>query len=139
MNALLFLTPKSEVVYLYDDMTLRQAMEKMEYHRYQCLPVLKRDGKYAGVVTEGDLLWACKNTPGFTFQDAEHMMLSDIPRHFVYKAILPTQDIVDLITATYSQSFVPVVDDTYSFIGMIKRSDIIRYMYRGYQKLQAGS
>ena len=33
MNIAFFLTPKSEVVYLSKRMTLRQAMEKMEYHR----------------------------------------------------------------------------------------------------------
>ena len=55
MNVALFLSPKNDIVYLYDDMTVRQAMEKMEYHRYQCLPVLTRDGRYSGVITEGDI------------------------------------------------------------------------------------
>ena len=30
MNILFYLKPKSEVVYLYDDFTLRQVLEKME-------------------------------------------------------------------------------------------------------------
>ena len=30
MNILFYLVPKSEVMYLYDDYSLRQAMEKME-------------------------------------------------------------------------------------------------------------
>ena len=137
MNVAMFLSPKSEIAFLYDDMTLRQAMEKMEYHRYQCLPVLTRDGRYSGVVTEGDLLWAFKKAPDFTFADAEHMMLSDVPRHFHYNAIQIHQDMDSLITAAYLQSFVPVVDDQETFIGLIKRSDIIAYIYRRYNKLKS--
>ena len=45
MNAAFFLTPKSEVVYLTEDMTLRQALEKMEYHRYQAVPIIDEEGK----------------------------------------------------------------------------------------------
>lgn len=136
MNIALFLSPKSEIVYLTDTMSVRQAMEKMEYHRYQCLPVLTKEGRYSGVVTEGDLLWAFKNTPGFTFQDSEHMYLTDIPRHFHYDAIQIDTDMDSVIDAAYRQSFVPVVDDTQAFIGLIKRSDIIRYIYDGYSCLE---
>ena len=45
MNLLFFLTPKAEVAYLYDDFTLRQAIEKMEYHRYSSIPILNRKGE----------------------------------------------------------------------------------------------
>lgn len=42
MNVLFFLTPKSEVAYLYEDYSLRQALEKMEYHRYSAIPIISR-------------------------------------------------------------------------------------------------
>lgn len=134
MNVAFFLSPKNEIVYLTETMTLRQAMEKMEYHRYQSLPILSEDGKYVGVVTEGDLLWAFKNRPGFAFMDAEKMMLTDIPRHFHYETVAIDQPMDSLIDASYRQSFVPVIDDNETFIGLIKRSDIIRYFYRRYQQ-----
>ena len=38
MNIMFFLTPKSNVAYIYDDYSLRQALEKMEYHRYSAIP-----------------------------------------------------------------------------------------------------
>ena len=60
MNLLFFLTPKGKVAYIYDDFTLRQTLEKMEYHRYSAVPILTREGKYVGTITEGDLLWAIK-------------------------------------------------------------------------------
>ena len=52
MNILFFLKPKSEVAYIYDYHTLRQAMEIMEYHKYSSVPVITKDGKYAGTITD---------------------------------------------------------------------------------------
>ncbi len=40
MNVVQLLTPKSAVAYLNEKMTLRQALEKMENHRYTCVPIL---------------------------------------------------------------------------------------------------
>ena len=60
MNILFFLKPKSELAYIYDYHTLRQALEIMEHHRYSCVPILDKDGKYVGSITEGDLLWGVK-------------------------------------------------------------------------------
>lgn len=73
MNLLFFLTPKAEVAYLYDDFTLRQAIEKMEYHRYSSIPILNRKGEYVGTITEGDILWAVKRNYNLNLQDAEDM------------------------------------------------------------------
>ena len=78
MNLLFFLTPKQDVAFLYEDFTLRQALEKMEYHRYSSIPVLNRVGEYVGTMTEGDLLWAIKNQ-GIDLDDAEDIPLSSIP------------------------------------------------------------
>lgn len=62
MNILFFLTPKSEVAYLYDTDSVRQALEKMEHHRYSAIPLIgKKDGRYIGTLTEGDLLWDIKD------------------------------------------------------------------------------
>lgn len=56
MNILFFLTPKSEVAYISEEDTLRQALEKMEYHKYSAIPIISRTGRYIGTLTEGDLL-----------------------------------------------------------------------------------
>ena len=63
-NILFFLTPKAMCAYLYDDYTIRQALEKMEVAGYATLPILNRDGEYRGTLTEGDVLWALKNMCG---------------------------------------------------------------------------
>lgn len=57
MNILFFLTPKSEVAYVYDTDTLRQVIEKMENHRHAAIPVISRkEGRYIGTLTEGSAL-----------------------------------------------------------------------------------
>ena len=38
-NILMFLTPKAQVDFLYEDFTVRQAIEKMEVHKYATIPV----------------------------------------------------------------------------------------------------
>lgn len=56
MNILFFITPKSEIAYIYEDDSIRQALEKMEYHKFSAVPLLTRDGRYVGTITEGDML-----------------------------------------------------------------------------------
>ena len=57
MNILFFLTPKEDVAHVDEDDTMRQVLEKMEHHGYTAIPLLSREGKYIGTITEGDLLW----------------------------------------------------------------------------------
>ena len=89
MNILFFLTPKQDVAFLYDDFTLRQALEKMEYHRYSSIPMLNRKGEYVGTMTEGDLLWAIKNQ-GIRIENAEEIPIKAIPAKIsITKGFMP--------------------------------------------------
>lgn len=134
MNILFFLTPKSEVAYIYDDFTLRQTLEKMEYHRYTAIPMINRSGEYVGTITEGDLLWTIKNTYSLNMQEAEDMDIADIARRMDNKPININCNIEDLVMTSMQQNFVPVTDDDDTFIGIIKRKDIIEYCYRCLEK-----
>ena len=49
-NILFFLTPKAMCAYLYDDYTVRQALEKMEAAGYAALPIVNRRGEYRGTL-----------------------------------------------------------------------------------------
>jgi len=129
MNIAFFLTPKNEVVYEKPNSTMRQALERMEYHRYTSVPLVNEKGIYVGTLTEGDLLWKLKNTPNLSFNDTSKIIIKDIPRHMSNKAVLISADIENLISLAKDQNFVPVIDDNGVFIGIIKRSDIITYCY----------
>ncbi|MGD6871860.1 CBS domain-containing protein [Sutcliffiella horikoshii] len=127
MNIAFFLVPKREVAYIKFESTMRQALEKMEYHRYTSVPLVDRTGRYAGSLTEGDLLWKIKNTPGLTFQNTSKVMISEIPLLRQYKPIHIDSEMEDIISKAMTQNFVPVVDDQEFFIGIIRRKDIIKY------------
>ena len=127
MNLLFFLTPKGKVAYIYDDFTLRQTLEKMEYHRYSAVPILTRAGKYVGTITEGDLLWAIKNRYSLNFKEAENTPILEIPRRMDNLPVSADTEIEDLIIKALNQNFVPVTDDRGIFIGLITRKDIMRY------------
>lgn len=129
MNILFFLTPKSEVAFLYDDETLRQALEKMEYHKYSAVPVISRSGKYIGTITEGDMLWGIKNQYDLSLRDSEHISVSSIKRRSDNRPVYINATMEDLIDKALNQNFVPVVDDQKNFIGIITRKDIISYCY----------
>ncbi len=133
MNLLFFLTPKTEVAFLYDDFTLRQAIEKMEYHRYSAIPILNRKGEYVGTITEGDILWAIKRYHNLTLQKAEEIPLMSIPRKRDNRCVSVDTSMEELIDVAMLQNFVPVIDGKNSFIGIVKRNRIIRFCYEQYR------
>jgi CBS domain-containing protein len=127
MKVAFFLTLKSDVVYLPLHATMRQALERMEHHRYTAIPVLDREGRYAGTLTEGDLLWKMKHTPGMTFADCENIRLADVPRHVTSQPIHIDAEMEELLGKALDQNFVPVVDGRGVFIGIVRRRDLIQY------------
>lgn len=128
MNIAFFLLPKQEVICLTMDSTLRQTLERMEYHRYTAVPVLDKNGHYAGTVTEGDLLWHMKNSDGkITFENASKFFLKDVPLRMNNKPVSIEANMEDLINLAKVQNFVPVVDDMNRFIGIVRRSQVIEY------------
>lgn len=129
MNILFFLTPKEEVAYIFDDDTLRQGLEKMEYHKYSAVPVINRQGKYIGTITEGDMLWGIKNQYNLSLKDAEKISVSCIYRRADNQPVYVDASMEDMIDKALNQNFVPVVDDQRNFIGIITRKDIIKYYY----------
>ena len=137
MNVLFFLTPKSEVAYLYDDYSLRQALEKMEYHRYAAVPILNRRGNYIGTISEGDLLWNIKDKFSMDLREAENIPLTSLARRWHNEPVNVNCDIGDLILTSMNQNFVPVIDDNKIFIGIITRKDIIQYCYNAYKSMES--
>ena len=135
MNILFFLTPKCEVAYIYEDETLRQALEKMEYHKYSAVPIISRTGRYIGTITEGDMLWGIKNQYNLNLKEAEGISVSTLKRRMDYLPVFVKSNMEDMIDRALNQNFVPVVDDQKKFIGIITRKSIIEYCYEKIKKL----
>ena len=126
-NILFFLTPKAMCAYLYDDYSIRQALEKMEVSGYAALPILNRRGEYRGTLQEGDLLWAMRNMCELDIKQAEARRIMEIPHRRDNVPVRVTTSMFDLVERATAQNFVPVVDDKDAFIGIVTRSSIIRY------------
>ncbi|MCM1203706.1 MAG: CBS domain-containing protein [Bacteroidales bacterium] len=127
INILFFLTPKAEVAYLEENYSLRQVLEKMEYHKYSSIPILNSEGEYLGTLSEGDLLWYFRHNDMVGIKWQELLHLTDVPRRFDYEPVNASSNIEDLLSKIIQQNFVPVVDDCDKFIGIITRRDVIQY------------
>lgn len=126
-NILFFLTPKALCIYLQDEFTIRQALEKMEIAGYSALPILNKHGEYCGTLTEGDLLWALKNLCEMDLHQTEVHRITEIKHRRNNLPVRVTTSMHDLIERASSQNFVPVVDDKDAFIGIVTRRSIIQY------------
>ncbi|MGN1188211.1 MAG: CBS domain-containing protein [Lachnospiraceae bacterium] len=129
-NVLFFLTPKCDVVYVYEDSNIRQVLEKIRFHKYTAMPIISREGKYVGTITEGDLLWKMADENVVTFEQAEEIPISDIKRRVNNQPVNAEARMESLIDLAIRQNFVPVVDDDNVFIGIVTRKDIIQYLYK---------
>ena len=137
MNILFFLTPKEDVAHVDEDDTMRQVLEKMEHHGYTAIPLLSREGKYIGTITEGDLLWFLKDRNFPDLKLLEDMPITSIQRRRDNEAVKIDESMEDLFgdesmenlfDKVMNQNFVPVVDDKRVFIGIVTRKDILAYL-----------
>lgn len=128
MNILFFLTPKAEVACVKETDSLRQVLEKVEYHGYSAIPMLSEDGRYLGTITEGDLLWEMKDRGFPDLKDLEEMSIASIRRRRDNLPVNAQADMEDLFEKVSNQNFVPVVDDQNVFIGIVTRKDVLLYL-----------
>jgi CBS domain-containing protein len=129
MNILFFLTPKNEVAYIRDNLSVGKTLEYLEQYRYTVVPIINQDGCYVGTLTEGDILYGITNrlTQGESMTSISKMLITKMKRKRNYKAIKIGAKVEDLFTIATNQNFVPVVDDDNTFIGIVTRRDIMKY------------
>lgn len=128
MNIASFLLPKADTTYLYDNMTIRQGLEKLKRSGFTAVPVIDNEDRYVGVVSEGDFLWSIlSHMDDLTMKKLEHMSVRDIIQMGKTKPVCIDTDMEELFGQAQNQNFVPVIDDRSVFIGLITRSDIIKY------------
>jgi CBS domain-containing protein len=129
MNILFFLKPKVDLAYIYDDYSMRQALEKMKHYGYAAIPVINREGEYVGTLSEGDLLWAMLGSEAYDNHVREGLCVRDILKGRQNVPVNVNADIDDLLLMAMNQNFIPVTDDRGLFIGIVTRRDILQYYY----------
>jgi CBS domain-containing protein len=138
MNIAFLLRPKSDVAFLYDDYSLRQGLEKMNHHGYTAIPVIDREGRYVTTISEGDILWFLIGKKGegdYDLREVSARNLEDIKIKDVFHPdknppVKITATTKDLILRATEQNFIPVIDDSESFIGIVTRADVIKHLAR---------
>ena len=133
MNVAFFIKPKQDVAFLYSDFSVRQSLEKMKNCGYTAIPVISREGKYVGTVSEGDFLWlmlreSASNGGESTIKELEKIPVTRIIKANKYKAVNFSENIEKLFNISLEQNFVPVVDDIGSFSGIVTRRSILSYL-----------
>lgn len=134
MNILRFLVPKSTVEYIYSDSTVRQALEKMRYHRYVALPVLDSDGTYVGTVRNDDIFKYFVENRTVDFKAAERDGLSKILDPSYSRPLYHSAPIEEMIEYVKEHNFAPVVDDRGVFIGIVLRRDVLGFLFNYYKE-----
>ena len=125
-NVAFFLTPKSEVSFLYSDCTVRQGLEKLKRCGYTAIPVIDKSGVYVGMIREGDFLKYF--TDGGSLRDTEGVKLTDILRADSTPPEYITVSMEKIIERAINNNFVPIVDDSGIFIGIITRGKVMKYL-----------
>ena len=138
MNILRFMLPKSLVEYATSEQTLRQALEKMRYHRYAAIPVLDGEGKYVGTLRTDDVLHRILEFGEFSAKAAERVSLISLLDGEYCEPVYHNATMAELIERVKEHNFVPVVDDRDCFIGIILRRDVMSYLLDFYNEKDRG-
>ena len=99
----------------------------MRNHGFTAVPVVAREGGYVKTLAEGDILWFMLDNDIKDIKELEKYSVSNIPKRVKSKAVYIYSTIEDLLLISMNQNFVPVIDDRDMFIGIVTRSDILKY------------
>ncbi len=136
MNLLFLLKPKNSVDFIYADDSMRKGLAKLRTSGYTAAPVVTREGKYMGTVTEGDFLWYLHDTTESLEEIVNDVYVEQITRENWNQPVHISATMDELLELVLNQNFVPVVDDRNLFVGIITRQSVIRHFVDRIKKLK---
>lgn len=128
MNIIKLMIPKLRVVYIKQDATLYEALQKMKENRYSIIPVLSLDGKFAGTLSEGDCLWYILGNNAYSESEMMKIRVKDVMSTCRNRAVKIDASVDDLYLRIEESNFAPVTDDRGCFIGIVTRSAVLNFM-----------
>ena len=134
MNILRFIIPKSSVEYITKGSTVRQALEKMRYHRYVAIPVLDDEGIYLGTLRSDDIFRYFLDNKTFDKRSAEEDLVESILDLSYSRPMPHDAPISELFERVKEHNFVAVTDDRGCFIGIILRRSVVDYLQGFYKE-----
>ncbi len=124
-NIFAYLLPKNQTYFLTESTTIRQALEKFDYHKFSVVPIIDSEGNYVSSISEGDILRFIKNYHNFDLKASENTLLKDVGRYRSYKSLNINATFSEVVQLALDQNFIPVLDDRNKFIGILKRRSIL--------------
>ena len=129
------ITAKSRVIALYSTMSVDEAVKKMTKGHFQMVPVLEKEsGRYLYSLSAQDLLNFIVATG--SYERALPLPLSNVP---IDRLILPCKaddDLDSMLDLLANQNYVPVVDNSGIFQGIITRKKVIYMLIEQNQSSQ---
>jgi CBS-domain-containing membrane protein len=128
----------TDVVAVSRTATVKAALVLLARHHITSMPVLDRDGRVCGVVSEADLVRdlvpldprAHELPPDEEWRDRPHTVGEVMTAHVLsVHRDADVAAVVELITGTAVKS-VPVVDGENRVVGILSRSDLVRVLAR---------
>lgn len=135
MNIAGIMIPKVSTVFLYENNTVRQGLERFMVHGYTAIPVLNSKEQYIGSVTEGDFLRHLLSVHTTNLKTLEQYRLGSIVRRNFCPPLPIDAPLTQVISATLNQNFVPIVDGRNTLCGILTRQVIIQYLAQGHESL----
>jgi len=128
MNIVSFMKPINEVILAHIEDTTAVPFVLFEKYRFTSIPLIDKDGKYVGTLSEGDLLF---ELAGLDFYEVspENILLVDTPRHRDYQAVNINSTIIELISKASDENFVPIVNDDGILLGIVTRKTLLDYFF----------
>lgn len=136
MNIMRFVVPKSQVEFVTTENTVRQAFEKMRYHRYVAIPVIDGDGKYVGTLRNDDIFAYFFDNGNYDARFAEKNRVTEIVDPSYSLPVYHNSSMDELVEKLGEHNYVPVVDDRGCFVGIILRRDILNFLFKHYSKFE---
>lgn len=127
MKAIDLIIPKNKVEYIYNDITVGDALRKISKKRFTMVPVLERNSeRYLYSLAASDILMRILKDG-----DIEKTKLEMLSSVSIDRLIVPCDketDITALADLAVSQNFIPIIDAKGAFVGLVTRQAIIDYL-----------
>lgn len=117
----------NDVLTAREDMTIEEVLKLLINSRITGMPVVDKDGKMVGVVSEYDILEQLSTATDFK-PDAFRKKIQFSKSADSITASTPLSEIIDrFVKAKYRR--LPVIDESGKLIGIITRRDLMRVFY----------
>ncbi len=122
--------PKVSTVFLHENDTIRQGLERFTIHGYTAIPVLNEQEQYVGSVSEGDFLRHILRTQSTDLKSHEKYQIGSILRRDFCPALPIDASYDQMVSALLNQNFIPIVDSRGALCGIVTRRSLIASVCR---------